>query len=127
MPNEPLDPSDEKQVKNAIRKDRLFQRDKDEFLRLSLATVAGRQWFWDLLAHCGVNRNPFTGNNDRTNFNCGEQNIGLFVLSEIVRVNPDAYVRMMEDHNDRGNTSSTVRNDTSGTADGTDDIGDTSS
>lgn len=58
----------------------------------------GRNWIWRQLALCGVFRSPFGNNPHMSYFAGGEQNVGLRILAELVRVCPDLYTQMMMEH-----------------------------
>lgn len=81
-----------------LRRER--DRAKEDFVRASLNTREGRIWFWDLLARCGVFRNPFTANALVTAHSCGEMNIGQELMADIVRLVPDYFATMLKENND---------------------------
>ena len=58
-------------------------------------------WMYDLLEACHIGVSPYTGDNDRTNFQCGEQNVGLRLWATLQSVCPDLYLLMMQEHNQR--------------------------
>ena len=89
--------SDEGQVRQAKRKERT-ERDKElDDLRFVLGSPNGRRLFWRLLSRCGVFRLSYTDKIAETNFNEGERNIGLFVLSEIMEAKPQRWVQMQQE------------------------------
>lgn len=87
------------------RKARLGRRQKrvDDGLRLLLESQSGRLWLWDLLESCHCFASPFQpGQPDSSAFRCGEQNVGLRLIAQITRVQPDAFILMMKE-NSNGN------------------------
>jgi hypothetical protein len=54
----------------------------------------GRRFVWRLLEKSGIYRNPFTGNS-QTFFNCGQMNMGQWLMAEIHEVCPELYMLMV--------------------------------
>lgn len=54
----------------------------------------GRDFIWRLLEECRVYQSSYQGNMDETLFNEGKRNIGLWLVSEILASNPNAYAQM---------------------------------
>jgi hypothetical protein len=92
--------SDPRRVEKSEKLRRERDRAKEDFIRGALGSREGRIWFWDLLARCGVFRNPWTANALVTAHACGEMNIGLETLSEITRLVPDYFAVMLKENND---------------------------
>ena len=59
--------------------------------------TAGRRVLYEILAMCGMYRQPMTGNS-QTFFNLGEQNVGLRIISELDAIDPRIYPRMLLEH-----------------------------
>lgn len=60
-----------------------------------LKTACGRRVLWRLLQACRVHQHPFVpGDTAATAFHCGQQSIGLFLLSTIEEAAPNAYMQM---------------------------------
>lgn len=98
---EPHNAADEQSVSD--QKARLGRRQKriDEGLKTILATQNGRLWFWDMLSACHCFATPFRpGQDGVTHFNLGEQNIGLRLLADLMRVSPDSYITMTKENAD---------------------------
>jgi len=61
-----------------------------------MSDARGRRFMWRTLAQTGLYRNPFTGNS-QTFFNCGQMNIGQWLMAEIHEHCPDAYMQMVNE------------------------------
>ena len=90
------DTSDEAQNKRA--KDRMTQRENQfaDDLKWIFSDRRGRRFYWDLMAHCGVFKNSFTGNST-TFFNEGKRNVGLKLINDLTVVEPAAYLKMVQE------------------------------
>lgn len=63
-----------------------------------LATDEGRRVVWTILSHCGLFRNPYTGN-AHTNYQCGQQAVAQWILDQwITPIDPHILGRMMVEH-----------------------------
>lgn len=64
-------------------------------LQTVLKTPQGRRVLWRLLQACRVHQHSFVpGDSTATAFHCGQQSVGLFLLSEIEDAAPAAYQQM---------------------------------
>ena len=61
-----------------------------------MGDARGRRFMWRVLEQTGLYRNPFTGNS-QTFFNCGQMNIGQWLMAEIHENCPDAYMTMTKE------------------------------
>ena len=59
-----------------------------------LSTPHGRRVVFDILSTCGVGRQPMTGNS-HTFFHLGEMNIGLKIITELDRIDPRVYPKLL--------------------------------
>jgi hypothetical protein len=76
-----------------------------------MKTRDGRRFVWGLLAQTGFTGQPFTGQRETTDFNCGNRNTGIWVFALIDQFCPDTFSLMMREaredlKHDHGNTSS---------------------
>lgn len=98
---EPHDASDPKAVADAKARAGRIQKADDGVLKNLLALPEGRAFVYRRLAAMHIFETSFTpGEPDKTAFKLGEQNIGLQLLAQIVKVDPDAYVLMMKEQQD---------------------------
>jgi hypothetical protein len=89
--------SDAEQVSRA-RESESDRRDRqDAELRGVLNSYPGRSVIWRVLEQCGIYELSFSGDSHRTAFREGNRNVGLFLLTEVMRVAPDAYGLMQRE------------------------------
>ena len=93
--------SSRKDIRRAEKEADRAELAKVEFLRSSLSTIGGREWFYQLLESCHMFSDPFTGNPYQEAFLKGERNVGLRIFADIVQYCPDQYISMMKDANGR--------------------------
>lgn len=91
------DVSDPKQVKDASKKSIHRQRGIDNALKAMMEHRATRTWLFDLLEFCNVYRSSFSTSGLIMAQNEGQRNVGLKVLSDIMRVSPQQYVSMLQE------------------------------
>lgn len=109
---EPYDASDKGQVKARIRASQRADDRKARVLMNLMNTRDGREWMKDLLASCGVARNPFATDPVVMGFNCGTMNVGLVLTADLVKHAPQQYMLMLneepemnDDRSSSGNAS----------------------
>ena len=69
----------------------------DENLRSILKLKYGREFLWRFLSKCGVFRQSLEPDNMYiTAFNEGRRSIGNALLTQVIRLNPEAYLLMMK-------------------------------
>lgn len=93
-----LDLSDAKSVKKAQREAALRLAQQRLVLVEIMSSPTGRTWVYDLLAACGIGQTPFATDPYCTAFNCGQQNIGLRLMSEFQSAAPHEYIQMMKEN-----------------------------
>jgi hypothetical protein len=64
-------------------------------LEAVLSIPQGRRLVMRLLERCGVYRSAYTGESEATALRLGEQNIGLWLIAQIERVDPSEYPRLL--------------------------------
>lgn len=97
--------------KKGEKLERLLRSWEDKALGALLASEEGRQLIWWLLTIGKWQTMPYGAGNDATNFACGEMNVGNQIFARLLEVNPQGYLRIVEDQNARS------RSDTSADAD----------
>ncbi len=90
--------ADTTQVKEAGRRERSTRDQQQNDVREVLATEAGKRFLWRLLEHCKVNESVFSPS-AHIYYNSGMQDVGHFVLGEIMEAQPLAYMDMIVMHN----------------------------
>lgn len=98
---EGYDASNPKHIRIARKEAKLRDAQDREVIVELMARTNGRAWVLGILERCHIFANPFVGLDAKTNFNCGEHNVGIQIFNQIVRCAPDDYVRMMKERNER--------------------------
>src|ERR1700693_4229889 len=96
--------SDTRQIRAAQKRSKSDRAFDDGVLLSLMTTQQGRAWMWRLIGRCHAFKTPYTGNDAATNFQLGEQNIGLELIADLLRACPDQSTFMMREANDGGRT-----------------------
>ena len=97
--SEAFDASDEVSVNNRKRRASRERSADEVWLRDTLRSRAGRDFFWRVLERCHVFEVSYVqGSFDATAFREGVRSEGNRMLSDIVRADPAAYILMMQEH-----------------------------
>ena len=96
--------SDTRQIKAATKRSKTDRALDDGVLLMIMTTQNGRAWIWRHLGRCHAFQTTYTGDNNATNFRCGEANIGLELIADLLRACPDQFIFMMREANDGGRT-----------------------
>ena len=59
-------------------------------LRKVLASPEGARFIWRLFEITGIYRNPYSGDKQSTEYNCGMMAVGQNILDEAMEANPEA-------------------------------------
>lgn len=96
---EQVNAADRKQVTDAKRREKSLEEREIGDFRTIVATRAGRRFIWRYLGRCGVFESSFIPEQKEaaTFFREGERNIGLQLLAEINRAQPEAYALMLKE------------------------------
>lgn len=94
---------EEKKRLDEIRKRR---RDRDlSDLKKIIDRSEGRRFLWRLLSEAGVHRGSYASNALETAFKEGKRDIGLFVLTDLLSIQPEVIsVMQREAKNDKWNS-----------------------
>lgn len=88
------DPFSEPKDRAAEGRLKAFRAQVDaEDIKFVMSSKQGRRVVWRLLAKAGIYKSSFTGNSE-TFFNEGMRAVGLFLLDEVMRNSPDAFMQM---------------------------------
>jgi len=93
--------SDEEQIARAKRLEAKQRSEELADLKMVLASPSGRRVFWRLMEWCGLGRTVYHPTGSQMNINVGMQNAGLFMQSEIVEADEDAYFTMQREARQR--------------------------
>lgn len=92
-----LNAGSKKQVESADQRERrLIERSRKD-MRAVLATAEGRRVMWQLIGKCKVLSSIFE-TNSRIYYNAGQQDIGHYLLGEIVNADPDMWIKMQTEN-----------------------------
>lgn len=97
------DASSRKDIRRAEKAAAIAESQRIQFLRMSLASIEGRAWFYDILTACHMFNDPFTGEALREAYSKGERNIGLRIYADILANCPDQLVLMMREATEKDN------------------------
>lgn len=79
-----------------------LQKSRADNARAGFASVIGdrdgRAFLWQLLAQCELYQDGFSSTPGVTERNTGKRAVGLWVLTQIHDVDPDAYVLMLKEN-----------------------------
>lgn len=92
--------ADEGQVKEAEQKARFHKDQEANDMRAVLDVPAGRRVLWRLLQHCRAMESIWEPS-AKIHYNAGRQDVGHYLLSEIVSANEDAFLLMQKEARDR--------------------------
>ena len=89
--------ADKEQVKSAERKEKDRRRQEVEDLKEILSTKSGRRFIWRLLEHCKVFESIWHPS-ALIHYNAGKQDVGHFIMAEIISADTSAFQKMMEEN-----------------------------
>jgi hypothetical protein len=95
------DLSDPRAVRKRNRDVRIAEKERREMILAIMAMPQGRRFVWDLLEKCHPFQTPFMVKPTLTAFNCGEANIGLWLIAEVQGATPDLYMQMVHEAGER--------------------------
>lgn len=96
---EQFDAGDTVSVQKRKTKKELKREQEIAEFKSILSTKPGRALMWRILSICGVYKTSFTGNST-TFFNEGKRAVGLEILTEIFKSDPNAYGLMRIEANE---------------------------
>ena len=92
-----MNTSDPSQVKYAERASKLLDERRMAALKNVLSTQDGRDVFWWLMGEAGLHQTPWAARNETVFFNIGKQDFARFMLAQICKASPEAYIQMVTD------------------------------
>lgn len=97
MSEDTFNAADETKVNQRKRKSERDREREIADLKAVMATPEGRRLMWRVLGRCGIYSQSFTGNSS-TFFNCGRQDIGLWLTAELTTTeHQEAYLLMQRE------------------------------
>ena len=94
LERKPYDAGDPDSVRQAKAVGKMRQNQEDNDLRDVLSTPQGRRVIFRVLGICGIYRDVFCNNALSMANLAGMSKVGLILLAELQRVDPNAYLRM---------------------------------
>ena len=102
---EPLvDASNPAQVAARARDKRKVENSTKDDMNWLMRHPQGRRIMWGLLERCSIFQNAYQRGGGDTNavmFNCGEANVGLGYLKDVISQEPDGYNLMVKENSGR--------------------------
>lgn len=95
-----INASDRSQFDKAVKTRKQIMEQQLDDLRSLLDTEWGRRFIWRLLDHCKIHASVFEPNSKMA-YNSGVQDVGHFILGEVMQARPEAYIQMMREHQER--------------------------
>src|SRR6266852_5471281 len=96
------DGSNRKHIRQAEKASAIAQNERRLYIASIMSTLSGRAWMHDLLARCHIGHTAFVaGHADVTDFQLGEQNVGLQLWADAINVAPHEYALMMAEANQK--------------------------
>ena len=89
--------ADPKQVKNAKRKEKFDREGVLQDIRMVLSTPEGKRLIWRLLSHCRTFESIYE-QSARIHYNAGQQDLGHFIMAEIISADEQLLFTMMKDN-----------------------------
>lgn len=93
----PLDAGDAESVGLQKREKNAREARRLEAFSRFIRDPGGREWVWDLLSTCYIFHTTFTGNSEGF-MREGKRNVGLQILADLMKVNPEAFAQMMREN-----------------------------
>lgn len=93
--------ADKDQVRKADEKIKLGRERELDDLRAVLSTHEGRRFVWRLLGHCKVNGSIWHPS-AQIHYNAGMQDVGHFVMAEVVQAGEEFLLQMMKEAKQQG-------------------------
>lgn len=84
-------------TKEQIKRNELRRIKELSDIRKVLSLAEGRRLYWRLMSRAGAFHSPYTGENNATNKNCGRQEIGFFLLDELLEASPSTFTQMQRE------------------------------
>ena len=93
----------QKKQREAIR---LAQLNKEKAVKALYATHEGRDYLrWILEVSKAIGHSPFRSNPHETAFLCGENNVGLQLMAQMIETDPSAFAELLKENADAARTN----------------------
>ena len=101
---------DDKKEKNLAKLREIRRIRELNDIRKVLSSPEGRRFYWRVMARAGAFHSSYTGDNNATNFNCGRQDIGYFLLDELLEAEPTTLAQMQREAKSKATREETEDN-----------------
>ncbi len=91
--------ADEAEAKKANQKIEDMRRQELNDIRTVLSNAAGKRLLWRMLTKCHSFESIYAVNQNDVYYNSGQQDIGHFIMGEIMQADPNLFMKMMKDNN----------------------------
>lgn len=91
------DPLDPQPTEADLARVGVERRKEVDDLKWLMGHTQGRRIMVRILDRAGIRRTPFHTNGSTMAFNAGQQNIGLWLESEVLEASPEAYFKMLKE------------------------------
>ena len=92
----PDDIKESEQVAEALRRQEMND------LRTVLSNSSGLRFVWRLLQHCNTFNSIYDSDSNLMSFRSGQQDIGHFLMSEIVAADENLLLKLMKNKDNKG-------------------------
>lgn len=89
--------SDYEQIKNAKKKEKITRENELDDIRVVLSSPEGKRFLWRILAKCKTFESIFE-QSAKIHYNAGQQDVGHFLMSEIIEADEEILFRMMNEN-----------------------------
>jgi hypothetical protein len=90
---------DPQQVKEGKQREKRLRERNNNDMAWVLHDQRGRRVLYRLIKFCRPTQSALGPNDSITNFNVGMQNVGNFIVDEILKVHPESYITMLQEAN----------------------------
>jgi len=97
----PYNAGDAQAVAKRQKSQKTRELQKKAALRKIMGDPEGRMWMWDLLGRCGAFQLSFSREALIMAFNEGRRDVGNHLIAEITRLNPELYMRMVNENQEK--------------------------
>ncbi len=91
--------ADPSTVKKAERKEKDIRRQELNDIRTVLSNSSGRRMVWRLMEMCNTFSSIFNNDASQMSYRSGKQDLGHFLMAEIVEADENLLLKMMKDNN----------------------------
>ena len=91
--------ADKDQVKRAERQEKDLRKQELDDMKTVLSNASGKRLLWRLMGTCNTFSTIYSESSSRMSYLSGKQDVGHFLMSEIIAADPNLFVKLMKDNN----------------------------